>query len=507
MLTFPKDEAIRNQWLMNINRVETTNRTIKIKDIHSGNLLHKKQQKGDRWEANVNAKICSIHFIDGKPTSTNPYPTENMGHTSNCLKIKKRKEPLQRSPYVTNSSKKRKIAKLDNNITSDIKGHSDAFLETKKEEQNYCFKCNCQNDCLCKGCYEKQLLIMSMQARILELEEELTETKKNEKKKDASNKNVKALNMLKICLSSDKQTKFYTGLPSTKIFEALFEFLFEKVRKMSYWIGSKKTVVNKVRRFVVSPKKFGKSRNLPIKAELLLTLIKLRLGLLNHDIADRFGVSDSVISSVLNTWIKVLGNSLRFLIHYPDKESVRENLPRSFQRLYPRIRCIIDCTEVFIDRPRDLFVQAVTWSDYKKHNTAKVLIGITPRGCISFVSDVWGGRASDRHITLNSSFLDNIEPYDQIMADKGFLLGNEILLRRGELVLPPGARGHDQMSGESVRKTKQIANLRIHVERAIQRLKNFRILKNQLPITLLPMIDNIVVTCASLCNLDKALVQ
>ena len=186
---------------------------------------------------------------------------------------------------------------------------------------------------------------------------------------------------------------------------------------------------------------------------------------------------------------------------------MRENLPRPFQRLYPCIRCIIDCTEVFIDRPRDLFVQAVTWSDYKKHNTAKVLIGITPRGCISFVSDVWGGRASDRHITLNSSFLDNIEPYDQIMADKGFLLGNEILLRRGELVLPPGARGHDQMSGESVCKTKQIANLRIHVERTIQRLKNFRILKNQLPITLLPMIDNIVVTCASLCNLDKALVQ
>ena len=138
MLTFPKDEAIRNQWLMNINRVETTSRTIKIKDIHSGNLLHKEQQKGNRWEANVNAKICSIHFIDGKSTSANPYPTENMGHTSNCLKIKKRKEPLQRSPYVTNSSKKRKITKLDNNITSDIKGHSDAFLETKKEEQNYC---------------------------------------------------------------------------------------------------------------------------------------------------------------------------------------------------------------------------------------------------------------------------------------------------------------------------------------------------------------------------------
>ena len=70
-----------------------------------------------------------------------------------------------------------------------------------------------------------------MQARILELEEELTETKKNEKNKDASNKNVKALNMLKICLSSDKQTKFYTGLPSTKIFEALLNFCLKRYGK------------------------------------------------------------------------------------------------------------------------------------------------------------------------------------------------------------------------------------------------------------------------------------
>jgi hypothetical protein len=32
---------------------------------------------------------------------------------------------------------------------------------------------------------------------------------------------------------------------------------------------------------------------------------------------------------------------------------------------------------------------ARTLSDYKKHNTAKVMIGIRPRGSISFVSKVW----------------------------------------------------------------------------------------------------------------------
>ena len=139
----------------------------------------------------------------------------------------------------------------------------------------------------------------------------------------------------------------------------------------------------------------------------------------------------------------------------------------------------------------------------------KVLIGISPRGCISFVSDAWGGRASDRHITLNSSFLERVDPGDQIMADRGFLIREEVMMRRADLVIPPAAKGAQQMSAGDVKATtKEIANLRIHVERAIQRLKTltFRIRKYTLPLTLLPVIDNIVITCAALCNLYGPLI-
>jgi len=64
---------------------------------------------------------------------------------------------------------------------------------------------------------------------------------------------------------------------------------------------------------------------------------------------------------------------------------------------------IIECFEVFIDRPSNLKARLSTWSNYKHRNTAKVLIGITPQGTVTFISDTWGGCARDKHITENCS--------------------------------------------------------------------------------------------------------
>ena len=63
------------------------------------------------------------------------------------------------------------------------------------------------------------------------------------------------------------------------------------------------------------------------------------------------------------------------------------------------------------------------------------------------------------------------------------------------------------MTGPNVKKTKEIANARIHVERAIGRMKHFSILKNRLPITIVPLIDEISIVCAALCNLLPPLVE
>ncbi|XP_056441150.1 uncharacterized protein LOC130378406 isoform X2 [Gadus chalcogrammus] len=133
---------------------------------------------------------------------------------------------------------------------------------------------------------------------------------------------------------------------------------------------------------------------------LLLVLMKVRLGLTNRDLAYRFGLPFSTVSKILRDWIPMLSSIVKPLIMWPSKDAVRANMPKCFKPKFRNCRCIIDCTEIFIERTHNLKARAETWSNYKHQNTMKYLIGITPAGAISFLSSGWGGRASDKVITF-----------------------------------------------------------------------------------------------------------
>ena len=110
----------------------------------------------------------------------------------------------------------------------------------------------------------------------------------------------------------------------------------------------------------------------------------LQLGLLNEDVADSFGISPTLSSRILTTWIRILSKLLgHALITWLPEEAVRHNLPGvSIKAGYKKCRVILDCAEVFIERPKSLINQACTWSEYKHHNTIKFLVGLSPTGLV-----------------------------------------------------------------------------------------------------------------------------
>ena len=63
---------------------------------------------------------------------------------------------------------------------------------------------------------------------------------------------------------------------------------------------------------------------------------------------------------------------------WPEREELRKTMPLAFKRNFgDKVAVIIDCFEIFIERPSSLIAGAMTWSNYKHHNTDKFLIGIT----------------------------------------------------------------------------------------------------------------------------------
>ena len=195
---------------------------------------------------------------------------------------------------------------------------------------------------------------------------------------------------------------------------------------------------------------------------------------------------------------------------------IRSTLPDCFKPLYSctGTTCIIDCSEIFIQRPSALSARAETYSNYKHHNTAKFLIAISPTGEIIYVSKYWGGRTSDKNITAHSGFLDKLIHGDLVLADWGFDITEPLALCGASLAIPPFTKGKSQLSKKEVETARALLRVRIHVERAIGRLKNFKILKCTLPITLVKAsegnefvtTDKILFVCAALCNMQPPLV-
>jgi hypothetical protein len=189
---------------------------------------------------------------------------------------------------------------------------------------------------------------------------------------------------------------------------------------------------------------------------------------------------------------------------WPTRDCVDAHMPRCFREDYPSTRCIIDATEIFIQQPSSPVAQQLTFSSYKNHNTLKAMVGITPSGAVCFVSKMFGGCVSDKELTIQSGILDLLEPGDSVMADRGFTIADLLEERGVDLNIPP-MKLQPQLTEDELVETRRIASVRIHVERAIGRLKSYHILNN-VPNSMAGLADRIFFICTVFTNFLKPLV-
>jgi len=296
--------------------------------------------------------------------------------------------------------------------------------------------------------------------------------------------------------NNDKKTRFYTGLTTWKLLNALFK--------------------------LVEPflPEHGNAKLSPFQM-LVLTLMKLRLNLTFTDLGYRFQIETNTASNYFHRCIFILFQLFHNskLVHWPQERSqLLFNTPSYFRCAFKEvITIIVDCFEIFIERPSVLRALAQAWSNYKHHVTLKYLIGISTTGVIIFISEGFGGRTSDKSACVLSGFLDQLQEGDVVLADKGFLIEKEVEEKGASLKLPCFVKNGGQLKPTEVEDSRQVANLRIHVERVISVLRQkYNMCSDHATMTTISkqndlfdndLFDKIVFVCCCLVNMCPSVVR
>ena len=472
--TIPKDKEVRKEYkrlIRNVNLKEDSTRT----------------------------RICGAHFPKGERMSRNQLPTI---FPWSSLKSPKKRRIIFKHDIDTNKRRKlifdppeeNKPPEVDlseiREVVNDLVNNVDKLLQddlgvvdsstTELHGKENDFEGSDQSATQVKMTHE----IEELRKQVKCLEKELRQLKTKPKFDIDEHKD------------SDDDVAFFTGFPSYDVMLFCINLLKDKAAVMSR------------PNFDSNKRKPGTKKKLTLWEEFTLVSMRLRLGLLEKDLAERFRVAVSTVSSICRTWIRFMRTELESIcIHWPSKEQFFHYMPPIFKKLYPSLVSIIDCTELQMESPSSLDKKSLCYSSYKSRTTMKALIGITPNGVVSFTSELYCGSISDPDIVKRSGYLQHIQRGDCVMADKGFTIRDELAAVGGRLVLPHFLSGKRQFSQEEAEHNKQIASLRIHVERYMERLKNWLIFDRPIPISLSDIASDIWVLVVCLSNFLPPMIQ
>ena len=135
-----------------------------------------------------------------------------------------------------------------------------------------------------------------------------------------------------------KLLTFYTGFECFTVLMAVFEFVSKHVNQSAH-------------------------HKLPEFDCFLLTIMKLRLNLSHFDLAFRFGICQTTAGRIFKKWIFLMCARMgTALIKWPTREAIQRTMPFCFRVHYGlKVTAIIDCFELFIEKPTSLMARACTW--------------------------------------------------------------------------------------------------------------------------------------------------
>lgn len=294
----------------------------------------------------------------------------------------------------------------------------------------------------------------------------------------------------------DSKIRFYTGFTSYKLFVTFFEWIKPCASSMrSIYYQASETV-----------SLAGRKRNMLLIDEFFMFTNRLRLGLLEEDLADRFDCTIQTVSRKLLTWVNFLYFVLGSIPIWLPKSEIQRLMPADFKPKYSSTRVVVDCTEFICEMATSMVLNSQIYSPYKSRTTFKSFIGVAPHGVMTFLSPLYTGCMSDVEIVKLCGIRDLLEPGDSVMADKGFTIRSYLAEKDINLNMPPFLGSEQQFTPEEVAVNEEIASLRVHVERFNRRVKENHFFDTVIPMSMIGSINQFWSVACLLANFQGPLI-
>ena len=256
-----------------------------------------------------------------------------------------------------------------------------------------------------------------------------------------------------------------TGFTSAEAFLAFWDLLNHDgaAARMRTWQGSQTIAADKnpdrVRGAAGRPNRQGEDSR---ENNFFYWWFKLYTGC-HHTVASiLFGLEHSTATKSFVSMTLFQFYFLKEEFPQPTRAQIDACMPPGWEVVYgtSKMREIFDATELFIESPSCNEANRACYSDYKSHCTIKILVGISPCGAATFVSDAYPGKISDVEQVRACDYCKRGETGDKFAADRGFEQVKHDLAAVGADLIAPTMRfrGQSHLTTDEAEDTSSQAN-------------------------------------------------
>jgi hypothetical protein len=128
---------------------------------------------------------------------------------------------------------------------------------------------------------------------------------------------------------NDDMIRFYTGFTSWSLLNNFMHLVRRHVSNMRTW--SQVQRARKMKKTQKNQLNFSRNQTLCLEDQLFLVLCRMKLGLFEKDLAERFKISVATVSRTILTWINLLYVLLGSLPIWLSRKQIDKKMPKFIQ--------------------------------------------------------------------------------------------------------------------------------------------------------------------------------